>query len=695
MVEYACQLLSRLPDRPINILGLLSNKVSPNLVLEKYFTHPLHERPTQACKLSFDWDHLQVVSSVNTTIIRSALYLAWPSVAKGHQYWLGRDFVNAIMGLLKLAFQLSSESAQSCEDSGWIIVKAFLWTSWQRALMLHLWRALQAQLEGYEFDNNRSLAIRGIVSIPELTVYFNSLQLKDRNKTKYMCCWAYELLRNDRACVAVDLRRFHDCYANLFHDKPARCIDGPGQCDGASLKNCRRFKGATVLDQSAHDWQCSKDCKRLFWDRSSFLSVSGAKAICFRSTDDKYLRYRQASDKTLAISHVWSHGQGGRPDSTGFNSCLHNRYADLAKSFDCDSYWMDTPCIPSEKALRTACINNINKIFTESKVTLVCDQDIMNIDIGKLTMGLKESILSTMLVCDWNLRAWTLLEAMRGRQNVHLLCKRNKVLCFKKVLKSVHEEGRIDIATLFLTAQHLIPQSASDEDDWVLFPGGESIAPPETKMIEMGFVSVGEAGILLSHRHASRDGDDLVIWSLLINEKVFKDPAKMWESQMGSKIPTGYLLSSSPRIQGHSNLSWAPSCPTLRLPSDAGKTNQKFYLPFDGTDTRRGVITPEGLLARWDMYRFSSPPTDQNTPLGAILEISDEYLQNYHFGALLLPLPSQGPRTIPVRYRGNAEGHLLAVCGSNDERCWTWAGVYEWSASDALPEMKMEDVLLV
>lgn len=416
------------------------------------------------------------------------------------------------------------------------------------------------------------------------------------------------------------------------------------------------------------------------------------RAVCIRSTNDKHIRYRQASNRTLAISHVWSHGQGGRPDATGFNSCLHQRYADLAKSFSCDSYWMDTPCIPSEKALRTACINNINKIFAESKMTLVCDQDIMNIDICQLTIGLKESVLATILVSDWNLRAWTLLEAMRGRQNIHLLCKRNEVLYFKDVLKSVHEKGRIDIAIFLLTAQHLMPQIAPDEDDYEIFPGSGSIATPEMKMAEMGFISVGEAGILLSHRHASRDGDDLVIWSLLINEKVFKDPAQMWESQTGSKIHTGYLLSSNPRIQDHSSLSWAPSCPTLRLQPDTGMTDKNFYLSFDGTDTQRGAITPDGLLANWLMYKFSCAPTGQNTHLD---EISSKYLETFHSGALLLPLPTKGPRIIPAQYRGNVEGNLLAMYGSNDEQRWTWAGVYNWRASKSLPLMKVENILLV
>ncbi|KAI9878617.1 MAG: hypothetical protein M1830_000384 [Pleopsidium flavum] len=491
----------------------------------------------------------------------------------------------------------------------------------------------------------------------------------------------------------MDFRRFHQCYGELFGDRPARCKDGQQQCDGRSPANCQRFKGATVLDQSAHDWKCEKDCKRLYWDRVSFLNVSGAKAVCLSSTDDRRLRYCKASNKTLAISHVWSHGQGGRPDTTGFNACLHNRYADLAIVFNCDSYWMDTPCIPSEKTLRSECIDNINKIFTESKVTLVCDRDIMSIDISNLTMSLREALLATVLVCDWNIRAWTLLEAMRGRHNIHLLCKRNEVICFRETLKVVHEEGRIDLAILFLTTQHLMPPPPPD--DWELFPGGGSTATDEDRLMEKGFVSVGEAGILLSHRHASRDNDDIVIWSLLINEKAIKNAEQIWKNQLGAKINTGFLLSSTPRFQGHKGLSWAPCCPTLRLPPDADSTREKVYLAYEGEETRSGVITSEGLQAKWLVHRFPSLTADCTPRLPRIVEITSRYLQKYSWGALLRPCASPGPWNVPAPYRGNAQWPLLAICGSNDERGWEWRGVYEWGVSDPLPEFKWEELLLV
>lgn len=697
--------MSRLPARPPDILQSLSFDGFDHSQLNEYLTHSSQESLPRLYPWDTPWDRLQVVASVNTAIIRMALSLYVPRGPPLLQY------VDANMGLLKLASQLAHDSSIDSRNSSWIIVKAFLWSSWQRAVMLYYW----ALMKGLGYDISSLASIRGLASTPELFAQHNLQQLEHGRKTPYMCRWAYELLRNDRACVAMDLRRFHECYNSLFGNRPARCMDGQKQCDGRSSESCRRFTGTMTVNQSAHDWKCQKHCKRLYWDRKSFLSVDGAKAVCVESTGDNKLRYCRASNRTLAISHVWSHGQGGRsdydqgghneqgagPTVTGFNACLHHRYADLARFLGCDSYWMDTPCIPEEEPLRSECINNINWIFTNSRVTLVCDKDLMEVNTTPLTMELRESILAVVLVCDWNVRAWTLLEAMRGRDNIYLLCKRNEVISFKELLRTVHQEGRIDIVTLFLTSQHLMPPpvAVEDDDDDVIF----GLADDETRLAEMGFVSVPEGNILLSHRHASRRGDDILIWSLLVNERATKDVVKLWRGQLGKKVNTGFLLSSTPRIQGHWGLGWAPCTPTLPSPSKTDLTGENFYLSYDGEDTFRGVMEADGLQAKWLVHIFSTSAGGESVNDRAsgsviphrIIEIAARHLENFQWGALLRPCPVRGPRVIPTQYRGNAQGPLLAVCGSNDRRCWEWRGVYEWDSDTALPEFAIEELLLV
>lgn len=91
--------------------------------------------------------------------------------------------------------------------------------------MFYYWGVLKMQLHsGYDFSSNHFLTIRGLATIPDLFVQHNLQQLEYGRKMLYMCRWAYKLLQNDSACVAMDLRQLHECYSNLFGDIPARCM---------------------------------------------------------------------------------------------------------------------------------------------------------------------------------------------------------------------------------------------------------------------------------------------------------------------------------------------------------------------------------------------------------------------------------------------------------------------------------------
>ena len=251
-------------------------------------------------------------------------------------------------------------------------------------------------------------------------------------------------------------------------------------------------------------------------------------------------------------------GQGGRPE-TGFNHCLHLRYSDIATSLECDSYWIDAACIPTDRKLRAEAIANINPVFRHAKVMLVCDQDIMQIDISKLTHSICETLLVTTLVSDWNTRAWTFFEAFRARQNIHLLCKNNAVVSLKEVLQTVCTSGALDIAILALAIGHAIPTFNDRDLNLPIVKGGYTRFKP-------GYLTVERSGRFLINRPVSHPGDDIVIWSLLMSEKtVFHDAETFWkniqaaypnhadevihDSYEAAQIETGYLVSSIPRLR--------------------------------------------------------------------------------------------------------------------------------------------------
>ena len=701
MVERACRLLCQLPATAVNILEALPFNA---VALQDYQLQRSRSETTCDSVPDSHGPQLRVTQYANDLVLRFALhYAAFDLHRREGGNITGKVVVDSILVLLKLILDTSAK--EPSPDPRWIVVCAYLWTSWQRCLMLHFWTQMGSQLGGYNYESNDTLYLKGTELIPEIHELLDRQNSQNLHRSPYLCGWSLQSLRNDRASVTMDLRHFYDLYHAQFGDRLPICNPGPSQCDGRSSQDCKRFKNTETRNQSMHDVKCQGSCQRLFWSRDSFIGISGARAVDIASTDGETLRYCNVIENTLTISHVWSHGQGGRPDrlgpeGTGFNRCLHRRYADLAVSLDCNSYWMDTPCIPSEKDLRWECISQITSVFATSAKTLICDRDVMTIDISAHTIDAYESVLATLLVCDWSVRAWTLLEAMRGRLGLYVLCRHNLVISLEKLLESVHAEGRIDLVTLFLGRDYLFPPLAGAKE-YDIF--GSYISSELDLEIEDGFLSIGEAAALLSHRHATRDGDDLLIWSLLIGDVEDKSPVEMWKRQIGKEINTGSLISSARRVQGHPGLSWAPYLPTVLQHNRGPSKVSKAYPAYDGTETCMGVITKEGLRAKWLVHRipdlqiFESPERDSQSSRSSNLcaEIADQYLRGFKYGALLQALPRRGPKTMASRYRG-VLGHVMVICGSHDGgAAWEWRGVYEWNALITLPPTTMQEMLII
>lgn len=735
--DRATELLGHLPATSPTILGALpyQGPFDAGFVLPKSKNDiAFNDNSPDAA-----WERLLVVNFVDTIVLRLVLCMAQTEFSREYGPPSLERLLNATIFLLRMSLDLANQGRG--EPQRWSIVCAFLWTSWQRIIMLRLRSIVGAQLRGFDY-NIRSLgSIRAQNMVPEIFEYRRQVQQADLKTMPYLCAWAYRNLVEDRACITTDLRRFAQLYRDCFGSRPAICNSGNKQCSGLSSVDCGRFENTSVTNQSMHTSDCQASCPRLFWSRSSVLAVPGPKAIDTHATDASgFLHYCQVTQETLTVSHVWSHGQGGRPDNpgslegTGFNTCLHKRYTALARSLGCSSYWMDTPCIPSEPALRWECIANLTQIFTLSNITLVCDRDIMSIDISEPDVQvLCEKLLATLLVSDWNMRAWTLLEAMRGRRSLYLLCLNDEVIRLHNVLQTVYDHGRIDVAIPFLTRSYLLPPE--DITDMELYEGGGSIADEEDRRIAQGFISIGEATVLLSHRHATRDEDDVLIWNLLIGDVERQDAAEMWKRQVGKTIETGALVSSAPRLMSK-GLRWAPCRPTmarrfngsgpqkrtylaygggnstrhektyLAYDGDDSTRHEKTYLAYDGGESKVGQITPDGLRARWLTLRFSvADPGGGHHPALTLSPpqidrlhdvVKQARLEGFVDGILLQVCPRRGPSNVSLPYPGS-NNHVLVVAGSQDGGVgWEWKGIFEWDIRTCpLPPFAMQDILLV
>lgn len=611
------------------------------------------------------------------------------------------------------------------------IVKAFLWSAWQRSVMLLFYYVVGVQLwQGPSSAWSGLLSVHGLYRLSEL-------QVDDYRGegAPYLCNWAFELLRTSRTSLALDFRRLISRFDDHFHGLKGRCIVGSEEsCAGESPETCQRFTDSEAKSQSIHAGQCVGNCSKLSWDEGSYRRCINPRAVRIEE-NATVLCYGKASDQTMAISHVWSHGHGGRPEE-GINVCLHKFYCRLARSFDCDSYWIDSTCIPEDKELRKEAINSINGIFSGSKVTLVLDNDLQSVSIEDQSIAAYETLFSVLLLCDWGVRAWTMLEAIRGSRSTYVLCKHEKTISMKKLFQNIHQHGAVDLAVLLGSIQHLFPSSDSKL----------------TKAVE-------EVGHLLSQRHASRPGDELLIWALLSSENgVSKTPLDFWQGHQG--VNAAFLVSNAPRIQDCPGYGWCPSTPYIRPQRrcvDLGNNLKQYYTvrypSYDGKGSFLSrVISSKGLLGKWlvrnidskEACRFYDECEEQKSSVNwldqdreiilhtrdfnpeielfprpdtarAFARIKELTTTLEHRVRLLRPLAEDGLSLyMGGTDRGEDFSRLVVIChldsrqmakfsGSRNisdldkthkEIGWQWDGVYEWEEEYPLGWKAMEMLLI-
>lgn len=630
----------------------------------------------------------------------------------------GRGNIQTATCLRGLINILSEVRDMDYDDDNFLFsrIEAEVWSfvtgTWTRVVKLYLWYIVARHVaRGYDAEWDHLLVLR-----------HNAEVLKRRGQyvgestllPRYMCNWAFRLLQYNRAFFAMDFRhlfrRFRDCH----DDKPARCYghDPWNPCTGLHPLDCGRFKDKALVlpEQSVHTDECgNRRCYRKKWDKKSYDSLRGcARAVRVSTTNSVQRRatYVAASPDTMAISHVWSHGHGGRP-GTGMNQCLHHRFSQIALRHGCDSYWIDTLAIPEDHTRRTEAIHHINTTFFLAKMVLILDRDIMDMEIthagetdgnampytpSTIPIELLETIFATFLVCDWNVRAWTMLEAMKGCRNLYLLCKDGQTLCVRDCLSRFCEDGSLDMATMLLAAQHLLPAAAAARE-----------SPSR---------GIDAAGATLIYRHATRPGDDMVIWSLMTNTAPQTSVAEFWRAMVGRRLHTGFLISNVPRLRQVPGFTWAPQTPYMRwlegqMPFTGSSLMDLWDMhipPTDGFGSRPAAITEAGLRAEWLYYAFQPDVDYANAYCVRAPQLGNPCLRIAaclsswaRYVAIIDAVAEDGDEHYFGRQRGGAgissvtEG--FAVIWSDDGERWSWYGVYAWRHADP-PSMIVKELLI-
>ncbi|KAI1466123.1 uncharacterized protein F4812DRAFT_97691 [Daldinia caldariorum] len=253
-----------------------------------------------------------------------------------------------------------------------------------------------------------------------------------------------------------------------------------------------------------------------------------------------------ADHDTLVVSHVWRDGIWGTKED-GINKCVHDQLVRIAQDNGCTSYWIDCAIIPGEdQATRERMIMMINWTFTNARLVLCWDRNIAS--LGSDT----ETILLSLIVSSWHRRAWTLLEGNRGQQ------KRITFLRWVDTSKPTYELFRLSDV---LNAVFRKPNIRL----WILSALVELLPYSDMPL------SVDAAGLLLSGRHASRQGDSEVIWGLLrpiearngADDFSYKDPY----IYANKKVDVAFISSNAERFKIRGTPSWRP-----------GKTNATTWV---------------------------------------------------------------------------------------------------------------------
>ncbi|KAI1207223.1 uncharacterized protein F4807DRAFT_453032 [Annulohypoxylon truncatum] len=711
VVNCTAALLKRLPPTP---LPLPSDILQPT------------EELIGGCWLKSDagneysWDQLSTVSRLSSSVIRMGIAIALTydrkadlnvSSSESHDF---RQFLDFVSDLIDGVFFELEKGPVKKNDTWvnstwrWFALLTYLWSTWQRCLALHYWRVLQDSLQtGFDYTGFGELGLRpnrGSFLALEL-----QQKVRSQDKLQYMCNLAFQILQRSRSTSLLDLRHFHQRFIQVFGERPARCV-GNRVCSGLGPDHCKRIRGGDKIeDQSQHDLSCTRKqgCSRMVWNKASYLEVCGPRAVSISSSSDQ-LCYKLADAKTLAISHVWLHGQGG---------------------------------IPDEHVLRKEAISTINQVFSTSHATILCDRDLMDIDISIIqdtdntpaSVALQESILSIVLVCDWNVRAWTLLEALRGRKNIQLLCKsgnENKLISLTEILRTVAFCGDITISILLLTNHHLFPPpnathwikvKTSNQElskfQHIIFDASFDASIVSAR-IDRGFVAVSEAASLLGQRFASRPGDDVIIWSLLVDDPVVTDAQDLWArgkyggARLDSVVHTGHLLSSVQRLTSRQGPSWAPRQPGPYPAANEEPPASKLYPPYDGIQSQIGLIEigkngDAYLRANWGVAvihfkdGFASHYRSFQSTANCLVDetVPDqlkEHLKGYKEGILLQPLQREAAQG--EGYGGISEGLVFAVCGKKYQKpgdgIWTWLGIIDWGKDYRLPYFEEREIIL-
>ncbi|KAL2399719.1 hypothetical protein ABEF95_001872 [Exophiala dermatitidis] len=165
------------------------------------------------------------------------------------------------------------------------------------------------------------------------------------------------------------------------------------------------------------------------------LDRGGVPVIIFRDNTggEGEVQLEVSSDrktKYVAISHVWADGLGCTENSLPL--CQLRRLQGLCNDISAgpssislkllrkpegrNAFWIDTLCVPREKAHRRLAISRMNTTYAKAQKVIILDSELLS-----LCKATPETLLLLhMIGTGWMRRVWTMQEGALGSKNLHV-----------------------------------------------------------------------------------------------------------------------------------------------------------------------------------------------------------------------------------------------------------------------------------
>ncbi|OJI97561.1 hypothetical protein ASPVEDRAFT_36982 [Aspergillus versicolor CBS 583.65] len=381
-----------------------------------------------------------------------------------------------------------------------------------------------------------------------------------------------------------------------------------------TVQGCIRNNIPDTENYKARHVEATCRCENVAVDK--VVDLLGAGKIPVIKRNPSALGELHAVDSTetkyVAISHVWADGLGSTAEK-GIPSCQVD--ALIAKTGQIEpngAFWLDSLCVPNERAMRKKAIGLMAQTYRNAAVVLVLDSTIRSTSV---TAARELKLLRT-LSSGWMQRLWTLQEAVLAG---------NVVFAFA--------DGLVPLSELIPTGQELFNGVASDLASELF-----RLQKYRTRAMNLSDLSTA-----LRWRMTSKPHDELLAVSGLLNVDAgglgsLSAPKRMPSFLLQLReLPKDIIFLSGPKSE-QPKFQWAPATFMRAVES---------RLNFgSGTAT----CTDTGLLAEYKAFYFSDSVINEGHPF-----IIQGPADHETYRAMDAPSRKDPSHTaVPVSYRCNA-----------------------------------------